>query len=188
MGYAWVDFDVNTVVQRVLHRLANGPLMVAVAQVLLRPIVELKAEQDALRARLLLETSYSGLTLVLEKCLNDAFDPTGRRLQIVNHSVYTELVYLRELGEPAPLVYLRETTEARPLTYLRELDEQGSGYETDFTVVCPLDIDPFPTEQAIARLVEKYRTTGKRWQIDLTDATTGAVLATRIMTQDPLLV
>lgn len=185
---AWVDVDLLTEAKRRLHRLAYGPRMQALVAVLVKVARDLKGEQDALRGLLLKQTSYGAETLLVEAALNDAYDPDGRRIWIENVGVLRALLYLRDVEEQRPLTYLRDPEEGRPLRYMRDVEELLGPGAVDFIVWCPGDMDPLPSPQQVAAIVNKYRPMGKRWQLNYVSPVVGVPATVVPMTLEPELI
>jgi hypothetical protein len=81
------------------------------------------------------ELSYNGQTILLEKALNDRFDPSRRRVVIRNDDTDLLPIYLNFVREQQPLPVLHFQREQQPRTYWRRYLEILR--QVGFTVYAP---------------------------------------------------
>jgi hypothetical protein len=104
--FALPDFT-KTLLASVLRQ----PVHLAWLRALHRPVVELYGWFADFVATSRTELSYNGQTLMLEKALNDRFDPVFRRIKIINSDTELSPVYLNfvaELQPPVPVYFVAE--------------------------------------------------------------------------------
>jgi len=123
--------------------------------------------------------SYSCSTIVLEKLLNDQFDPEERRITIENFDDSFSQLVIRKRSEHlagmATPVVRRKDTELSLITspdyraIFYRLEESGTTLSFLVKVTSGVSYD----RGLMIRLVNRYRTAGKTWgiyNIDLPDS------------------
>lgn len=158
------EIDLNKWVVLLLPTTLRQSKMIAWLKVLVSPIVSLHYKFIQKRNEDLYKLSHNGQVCYLRKALNDAFDPTQRRIKISDGNRYKSQ-YIYTEGERKPkflgTMYLRDNSV---------YDDTG----VDFLVLLPLDIwNSYKTEIAIGEyrfydieaLVDFYRLASKRYKI-----------------------
>ncbi len=123
-----------------LPSLLRQPVQRAWLQALHAPLLSLYEDFARHVARTTTELSYNGQTLMLEKALNDRFDPVFRRIRIINSDTELEPVYFNYVSEQQPLPTLYFSQEGQPLLYLSGWREYTN--QVGFTVRAPRSLSP----------------------------------------------
>ncbi|GGF22167.1 hypothetical protein [Hymenobacter cavernae] len=132
--------NIEALLTSLLPALLRQKRMVAWIQALHLPLLSLYEQFIEHVKRSTTELSYNGQTMMLEKALNDRFDPGFRRIKIINSDTELEPVYLNFVSEqqPAPALYL--DNEGEPLLYINAWNEYTN--QVGFTVQVPRSLAP----------------------------------------------
>jgi len=84
-----------------------------------------------------IELEYTGQTLLLEKMLNDKFDPIDRRIVVVHQSETRESDYLRSEATPGDFDYL--ISEAETARFMEYRSERSAVVIDGFDVRIPTE-------------------------------------------------
>lgn len=119
---------------------------------------------NAFKDQALIELSYNGQTVYLEKMLNDRFDPMLRRITIEHDETTGVYWYLEGEGQAEKYLYTESETGTTE-TYLFNEGENFSGLPDgiDFRVKAPLEL--LPLEIRIRSEINKYKLAGKQYDI-----------------------
>jgi hypothetical protein len=155
-----IDFDI--LINRNLPTWKSLPKVRAWLRCLIKPLVRLYYDFLDYREAVLLEISYNGQTMVLERMLNINFPNTNSSIFIENTSNSLPSSYL---------YYLHEDQEAPPIYYKSEnIDDEGylyfeSEYQQtyDFIVWVPSSLVFNQTEMRAK--IDLYKIAGKRYII-----------------------
>lgn len=128
--------DFPALVRGLVPALLRRPRMLAWLEVLTSPVATLYREFLLYRADVLRQLSYNGQTILLEKALNDTFDPAFRRIRVRNAVGELAPVYVNFVREqqPNPVTYAVREAGYQPL-YLHSQMEFNS--QVDFVVYAP---------------------------------------------------
>lgn len=132
--------DLGALEPQLLPYLLRRPRLLAFARALTQPAAELYATWLRYTIQTRHELSYNGQTLQLERALNDKFDPTLRRIQIINTQTYAVPVYLNFIREQEAETYVYSAAEGLPGLYLLTYAEQIG--QVGFTVRVPAVLRP----------------------------------------------
>ena len=119
-------------------------------RVLIKPVEQLYDAFLDFRKEQLYIMSHNSQVVYLRKVLNDKFDPSDRRIQIVNVEVY-EPVWYYDTADNKP-VYHYDTADNKPVYHYDQADYNQNN--TDFIVKLPIAIKP-GTPEAVAELERK---------------------------------
>jgi hypothetical protein len=176
------DFTIRIQVLYYLGVRFAKPRLFRLTYALCKPLEVIKSDIVATRNKLVQELSYSCSTIVMEKMLNDYFDPVQRRIRIIN--------LLTTFTRPVVRMFEEGDQEIRPsdnavVRMYEELDldqpevsdtavlylAQENGGQPNFIVQMPdgLILDPF--FGAVRARVDRYKTAGKTYRIDVVNDT-----------------
>ena len=137
--------DVPALVRGLLPTLLRRPRarLLAWLTALLSPLSQLNQQLQRYATRQRVVLSYSSQTLMFEKALNDVFDPTARRIFIINSDVLVQPFFLNFLaeGQDAKAVFFQREATRAPRRYLRHKAEYDS--QVGFTVHVPAGLLPY---------------------------------------------
>ncbi|CAA0260776.1 hypothetical protein R8G64_13105 [Tenacibaculum maritimum] len=163
--YNAFNVNFNRLIGLLTPVILRKPKMISWLQVLVSPIASLHYKFQQKRELDLYKLAHNGQVCYLRKVLNDAFDPSKRRIEITDGSRFTPQ-------------YIYTEAEEKP-TYLGEMylrDE--SVYEdtgVDFIVLLPFEIwEEHKTKirvgeyrfYDIERIIDFYRLASKRYKIE----------------------
>jgi hypothetical protein len=134
------SFKLPALVNSLLPSLLRQPRHLAWLRALLSPLAWLQLQLATFVATTKTELSYNGQTLLLEKALNDRFDPAFRRIRIINADTDLQPVYLNFEAEQQPLPTVYFEAEQQPLLYLTNWIEYTN--QVGFTVQLPRSLRP----------------------------------------------
>lgn len=112
------QFEPDALPGQLLPWLLRKPKTLAYLQALLMPAAELYERFLTYTLYARRELSYNGQTLLLERALNDRFDPGLRRIRIINSDFSANPFYTNYGREQQPPKYLYLGDEGRPPRYL----------------------------------------------------------------------
>ncbi|GGG33513.1 hypothetical protein [Hymenobacter glacieicola] len=123
-------------VRGLVPSLLRKPRTLAWLEVLTSPIETIYQDFLNYQADVLRQLSYNGQTIMMEKALNDTFDPGFRRIRVRNAVGELAPVYVNFVREqqPNPTTTFVQEAGHQPL-YLRHQVEFNS--QVDFTVYAP---------------------------------------------------
>jgi hypothetical protein len=127
-------------IKSLLPSLLRRPKMLAWLQALLSPLLVTYAHFVQHVKASSTELSYNGQTMLLEKALNDRFDPAFRRIRIINSDTVLQPVYFNYASELQPMPVAYYASEGRPLLYLSRASEYAN--QLGFTVQVPRALAP----------------------------------------------
>jgi hypothetical protein len=133
-------FALPTLLKTLLPSLLRQPLQLAWLRALHRPVVDVYAWLADFVATSRTELSYNGQTLMLEKALNDRFDPVFRRIKIINSDTELSPVYLNFVAEQQPPVPVHFEAEGAAPLYLDKWVNYTN--QVGFTVQLPRSLRP----------------------------------------------
>lgn len=112
----------------------------------------------------LVELSYNGQTMYLEKMLNDRFDSALRRIVIQHEEDISVFWYLEGEGQVERYLY-KESETGETATYLFNEGENTSGLPDgiDFRVKAPLELSLLQVRMRSE--INKYKLAGKQYDI-----------------------
>jgi hypothetical protein len=185
------DFNIRIQIARYMGSRLYKPGTMGLAWSLSRVLEALKSDLIQVLRWLKSEMSYSCATIVIEKMLNDEFDPSLRRITIVNRDTPKPVPATIRLDSEGPnpddpaddTIMVRIDAEvdiddeAIDTAVLTLNEEQTGGY--DFWVVCPVNFTP-DVQRMIGR-VNRYRTAGKLWAIYLFQEPTPGNIQTTVI-------
>ncbi|TGE23564.1 hypothetical protein [Hymenobacter metallicola] len=122
-----------------LPSLLRRPKMIAWLQVLHTPLLDLYEQFAQHVATTATELSYNGQTMLLEKALNDRFDPVFTRIRIINSDTDLSPVYLNFVSEQQPMPISYFAYEGEPLLYMASWIDFMN--QTGFTVRVPRSLE-----------------------------------------------
>lgn len=155
----WFKLDVNKLVVLVLQTFCRSPRVLAFVQTLTAPIATIHQQWYVMRLDNIYKLNHNGQICYLRKALNDAFDPSLRRILITDGNRH-ERQYIYTNGEQQPK-YLGST-------YLRQVgDYADTG--ADFRVVVPQGFDLANNIYQFRALVDFYKLAGKRYLIEVNE-------------------
>jgi hypothetical protein len=119
---------------------------------------------NAFKDQALIELSYNGQTVYLEKMLNDRFDSFLRRIIIQHEEDLSVFWYLEGEGQVERYLYTESETGGTT-TYLYNEGENTSGLPdgVDFIVKAPIGLASL--EVRMKSEINKYRLAGKQYEI-----------------------
>lgn len=133
-------FDLPLLLKALLPALLRRPKMLAWVQTLNSPLVATYELFTQHVAKSRTELRYNGQTMLLEKALNDRFDPVFRRIRIINSDTELSPVYLNYVSEQQPMPITYRTEEDMPLLKLNKWIEYVS--QVGFVVQVPRSLRP----------------------------------------------
>jgi hypothetical protein len=125
----------QALIQSLLPSLLRQPRHLAWLEVLLSPLLTLYEQFADHMATTTRELSYNGQTMLLEKALNDRFDPAFRRIRIINADTELEPVYLNFVSEEQNMSIVHFANEGQPLLYVSQWIDYTN--QVGFTVRVP---------------------------------------------------
>lgn len=134
---------------------------------LVKPFVELKTSWNIFRDKSIYKVVHNGQVGLLEKVLNDEFDPEANRIYIID-SLVRDIVYLYRTAEARPVNLYRRNRNLPVRIYRRG---NVGDIDVDFYVVVPMDLKPSAPlditnfENRIKALVNYYKLASKRYRI-----------------------
>lgn len=152
----WFNLDVNKLVVLLEQTFLRRPKQLAFLQALAAPIATIHQNWFVKRLDNLYKLGHNGQVCYLRKALNDAFDPSLRRITITDGNRYTrEYIYTNIEQQPTSLgtIYLRQVG-----------DYADTG--ADFRVVVPKGFDLVGNNFQLRALVDFYKLAGKRYLIE----------------------
>lgn len=160
----WYVIDFYLLALQMLPTMLRKPAMTALSTVLLKPLNTLHYGWRQWRERNIYQLQHNGQVCYLRKALNDAFDPTERRIYIGDGLMH-ETLYIFTEGE-AQDVFTGTEAEAG-VQYLRtEAETADTGL--DFIVWVPATVYNISID-GLRATVEFYKAGGKRYDIFIID-------------------
>jgi len=157
-------YDLSKLVRRLTPPRWRSPFNLNWYETLLCGINYSQDRFNAFKDQSLIELSYNGQTIYLEKMLNDRFDPIQRRIVIQHEDDNGVFWYLEDEGQAAKYLYAESETGGT-LAYLYNEGENSSGLPDgiDFRVKAPLSLSSL--EVRMKSEINKYKLAGKQYEI-----------------------
>jgi len=130
--------DLPALITNLLPAILRRPRHIAWLLALLSPVIKLYEQFTAYYFLARRELSYNGQTMMMERALNDRFDPAFRRIRIVNADTQFDQTYFNFVREQQPWKYAHLEREDEPPLYMHRYSEFVN--QTGFTVRCPLNL------------------------------------------------
>lgn len=133
----------------------RGKVMIGFIQSLLSPVIRIHDSWTSRRSEQNYRLTHNGQVCYLRKVLNDAFDPTLRRIRIVDGSTYRrQYIYTSAEQQPKYLgkVYLRQSG-----------DYADTG--VNFRVLLPVGFDLNAVVHQMNSIIDYYKLVSKRYKI-----------------------
>ena len=102
---------------------------------------------------------YNSQTIVLEYILNKKFDPTLKRIYIVNFLTILRYVYIYKKSENKP-TYIYKKSEAKPLYLFK-----GSEYAIDFDFIVHCPVTLAGQDKQVRAEIDKYKVAGVNYTV-----------------------
>ena len=137
--------------------------MIAWIQSLIYPITLLHADLLFFKKRVDFEIGMTGQVVILQKGLNDVFDISQRRIEIVD----------AEQPEAGQGIFAFVESENNPVylpVHLTDVFSIGNASIVDFLVCLPGELNP--QKDQIASFVNKYKLASKQWKFHWTSSPT----------------
>ena len=160
MGF--YDVNINEVIKDATITEQRTPLTQSWLEVLAAPVRRLKGLFDSFRAASLYEVTHNGQVARMEDVLNDAFDPTDKRIYIDTTLPDEVFIFLVAEDRPEWIAKADEagTTDYESPMWLFTAEEIAEA--PDFTVMVPEAVyDAMPSETRMRALIDKYRVPSK---------------------------
>lgn len=154
-----VNIDFNTLISQLLPPRKRSPRMLNWMGALVKSLNTVKTAFYGYYNTVQYNLQFNGQVINLEHVLNDAFDDTLRRIEIVD-AVENPTTYLFNVIEGNELTYLFNTSEGSPL-YLYNNQEYAT--QDDFIVEVPVGLAY--TEVEMRALINKYKHSAMRYSI-----------------------
>lgn len=160
-------YDLSKLVRRLMPPRIRSPFNLNWYETLLSGINYSQDRFNDFKDQSLVELSYNGQTIYLEKMLNDRFDYTLRRISII-HEESNDVYWFNESELQAPSYLYNESesgiTSGYSNTYIHNEGENTSTLpDVDFMVKAPLSLSSM--EVRMRSEIDKYRLGGKIYQI-----------------------
>lgn len=176
------DFTIRLQMLYYLGARFAKPRLYRLAYALCKPLEEIKSDIVGTRSKLVRELSYSCSTIVMECMLNDYFDPAQRRIRIINllNTFTRPVTRLFEEGDqfvrPADNAIVRlyaeidnDQPEISDTSVVYRALENGG--QPNFIVQIPAVLTSDPFFGNIRARVNRYKTAGKTYRIDVLNDT-----------------
>lgn len=153
----WFKIDVNKLVVLLEQTFLRKPKLLAFLQVLAAPISTIHQQWYVKRLENIYRLTHNGQVCYLRKALNDAFDPSLRRIRITDGNRYNrQYIYTNVEQQPSFLgtIFLRQVG-----------DYADTG--ADFRVVVPQGFDLINNIYQLRGLIDFYKLAGKRYLIEV---------------------
>ncbi|MBS1506028.1 MAG: hypothetical protein JSS79_05220 [Bacteroidetes bacterium] len=175
------SIDFQKFVTRHIRPKLRTPRTLAWIESLLDPLTYTIDNANAYRLQKLVELSYNGQTFALENVLNDNFDPTLRRIYILNQQLFNEVDWLISENQVADFDYfIGEVSHGTAGTsghvasegFLYFIGENPnllhgtngtSGTSYDFEIIAPSSLSS--QDSQMKGYVEKYKAAARRYTI-----------------------
>ncbi len=107
---------------------------------------------------------HNGQVVYLQKALNDAFDPSERRIIVRNLPLSASPVFHYDRADGKPVFYY-DAADNKPVYFYDYTGEIGA----DFEVICPNEmneysLDPIMNEIEMSKLIDYYKIYSKNYQ------------------------
>lgn len=155
------DFDIKKHYGRTTWPSLRKPRIMALADVMLHPLRQLQSDFQAFRDAKRIELSYTGQTILLEKYLNDRFDPELARIMVIHEDQNQAYTYFESEGQQVTYTYFESEQPAMTFTYFE--GEKGTAFPEDFKVSIPSDL--IPIQEQIRQAVKKYKIAGVTYSV-----------------------
>ncbi|HTF18166.1 MAG TPA: hypothetical protein VK658_08850 [Chryseolinea sp.] len=119
---------------------------------------------NAFKDQALVELSYNGQTIYMEKMLNDRYDPSLRRIIIQHEQNNSAYWYVEGEGQAPVYLYTEpETGATQSFLYIEGENSTGLPDGIDFVVKAPVSLTS--QEVRMKADVNKYKLAGKQFEI-----------------------
>ena len=156
------NFDIKKFAGRVVWPALRKPKIMALVDVMLHPLRQLKTDFQAFRDAKNIELSYTGQSILLQKYLNDRFDPILNRIMVI-HNAPGSGIYLYNESEGQAAKYLYNESEASTPKYLYFEGETGTAFAEHFRVQIPSNLSGI--SEQIRQAVKKYKIAGTTYLV-----------------------
>ncbi|WP_199118721.1 hypothetical protein [Pedobacter sp. ASV28] len=153
----WYKLDLNKLVVLLVPTFLRRPLFISWLQSLVAPLVSVQQSWYVKRLDNLYKLDHNGQICYLRKALNDAFDPSLRRIYITDGNKYTR-AYIYTNGE--------QQTKYLGKMHLRQVDDYADT-GVDFRVIMPSDFSLPSNIYQLRALIDFYKLASKRYLIEL---------------------
>ena len=146
------DLDISLHIKRFLATVNNKPKTLSLAESYLQPVTQLHEEFIEYRKNKLIQLSYNNQKILLEKALNDVYDPTNRGIFIENlksNILPTNLFHDSENEDETYIFHDNENQQHFHLYHDQELID-----ELNFIINVPISLSNF--HDAIIKFTEGY--------------------------------
>lgn len=157
----WFDVNFFVVAIQLLPTFRQLPGFIAVAQMLVKPLVTIYTNWYNFRLESIYKMEHTGQVCYLRKSLNDKFDPIERRIYIGEGVEFSDVVIYTE-AEDMPGLWIGTEAENQYQVWLRSEPEMDS--DLDFIVWVPATVYTYNLH-AVKTHVEFYRQGGRRYAI-----------------------
>lgn len=167
MAQTITRYDLSKLVRRLMPPRWRNPINLNWFEALLCGINYSQDRFNVFRNQALVELSYNGQTIYLEKMLNDRFDAVQRRI-VIKHEESNSVYWYREDEGQAPVYLYTEAETGSTINYLYNEGENASALPDgiDFMVLAPASLSPL--ELRMKAEIDKYRLAGKQYEITFT--------------------
>lgn len=156
-------YDLPKLIRRLTPPRWRNPFNLNWYETLLSGINYSQTRFNAYKDQALIELSYNGQTLYLEKMLNDIFDHDQRRILIQHEEDNSVFWYLEGEGQAPKYLYTEGETGAT-VSYLYNEGENTSDLSgVDFRVKAPISLSS--QEARMKSEIQKYKLAGKQYDI-----------------------
>ncbi len=155
----WYNLNINKLVTLLTPTFLRKEKFLAWLRVLHFPLIKVIDNFNFNRNENLYDLAHNGQVCHLRKVLNDRFDPSQRRIKIVDAQQYTRTwLYAIPYSQP---IYLGKR-------YIHPIEAfADNGF--DFIVLIPQPLNQEISQQQLKAFVGKYKLTGKRYKIVITN-------------------
>jgi len=159
--------DYNALIRQLLPSILRKLKLIAFIKSLIAPIITLYSDFIVFKDQAIYKSEHNGSVTLLQKALNDAFDPTNRGIYINNALLLdSEHYYDESNGDP---LYFFDELQGPPQFFY---DPEGYNvYGSDFTVFLPGSIRPTISNEEnrliikISGLLDYYKIYGTKYTI-----------------------
>lgn len=155
------NFDLKKYAGRNTWPALRKPRGMALVDVLLHPLRSLILEFKLFRDQKRVELSYTGQTMLLQRYLNDRFDPDEKRILIIHAQDMSTYLYFEGEGQ-LPFYLYHESEGAGSFLFFE--GEAESVFEEDFQVSIPASLTAIA--QQIREAVKKYKIAGVTYTVN----------------------
>lgn len=146
------------------------PILIDWLNVLIQPLTQTNFSFKTFRRESIYKVTHNGTVVMLQKVLNDAFDPSARRIRIVDSIIFDPL-YIYPESDLKPVYVEAEDDFAISDLYVYADKEIAEENEVDFIIQMPRALRPITDEETdileiqISSLTNYYKLASKRYKI-----------------------